>query len=159
MSEWICLNKYVHTSYVKICITLFYLHKYVLILHWEGIVVNLPQELCCHHFIRAILYETCHIKVSWWKTEKHTQKGLEEKWLFDNISIIFLNLTFKSLNGIVFLSDHTAFVSECLEAIPKVNGVKDICEKKTTKKHGALNKISWSWSSLGTLLCSIVAGN
>ncbi len=28
------------------------------------------------------------------------------------------------------MSDHTAFVSECLEAIPKVNGEKDICKKK-----------------------------
>ncbi len=28
------------------------------------------------------------------------------------------------------MSDHTAFVSECLEAIPKVNGVKDFCGKK-----------------------------
>lgn len=41
-----------------------YLYKYIIILHGDGIVVNLPQELCCHHFIRAILDETRHIQVS-----------------------------------------------------------------------------------------------
>lgn len=67
-SEWICLIFFIHLytqffdmhnaaqtnfefTYSTEQNTSLYLYKYIIILHGEGVVVNLSQELCCHHFI------------------------------------------------------------------------------------------------------------
>lgn len=56
-----------------------YLDENVVVLHQQGVVVDLAQELGCHHFVRAVLDETRDVEETCRETqEKRKQSGKQD---------------------------------------------------------------------------------
>lgn len=51
-----------------------YLDEDVVVLHQQRVVVDLAKELSRHHFVRAVLNETCDVQVTYQEKNRQRQQ-------------------------------------------------------------------------------------